>query len=62
MKLHLVSTNDKNLTVCGGRISGTKSTGRKQFFDASLELFEKYPKDQCSKCALHLHELKEKTK
>lgn len=57
MKLHLVSKENKNLTVCGGRISATKSTGRKQFFDVEVETFKKYPKDQCSKCKMHLAEI-----
>lgn len=51
MKVHLESEN-KSLTVCGGRISGTKSTGRKQFFAWDLEMWEKHSavKDRCVKC------------
>lgn len=56
MKIHLASKENKSLTVCGGRISGTKSTGRKQFFDVDIETFKKYPIDQCEKCKQHLHE------
>ena len=50
MKLHLRKESEIE-TICGGRISGTKSTGKKQFFDVDLKWFESSPiKDRCVKC------------
>ena len=54
MKVHLEKTERE--TVCGGRISGVKSTGRKQFFAYKMESFLKVAvKDRCVKCESYLN-------
>ena len=42
---------ENNMTICGGRVSGTKSTGRKQFFSTNTISFISIPvNDRCTKC------------
>lgn len=57
MKVHLRKENGKE-TLCGGRISGAKISGRgaggyrsKQYFDVSINYFITAPiKERCTKC------------
>lgn len=53
MKLHYNEAG-KNETVCGGRISGAKSTGKKQYFSVDKDRFSAEPeKNRCAKCNAH---------
>lgn len=61
-KVHLNSNDNKGFSACGGRVSGAKVSGKKQFFSADLTFFESMPvKERCVKCQAKYEEMKKAT-